>query len=352
MPKTQEPAPDIGPKMRAALRPNDDRWREHVSQGALRAYDRPLAAQREEAAALRKRGRLIAAHKREKASYKIRVRGHDRARRAAVQESSGIEKGIRGRTAKKAASQVRRTEKTLKIGPFERTIRDMRVGPRSRGEEFAEMARGVGTGLGGAKLAVGALAGAAGGGAAVTAKERAQDARERALAATRIKQKKPDAEGVGDVRKMLVSKSTAPHMLILSHGYAANGLYDIHKGFWSEAGSKVSGAFKQATNDAAGAWRTTRLGPTPGSYDEAAQSAFNSLKDSAAGKTAAYAGLAGAAGWGAKAGYGKFVAPRIGRAKKTLAGYKKKAMYGAAGAGALAVGAPTVGAYLGARSGD
>lgn len=127
--------------MRGALPVGDD-WREYVSAGAERAYDGPLSESRQEAEILTKKGRVVAAHKREKASYKIRVRGYDRKNRG----EKPVEKAY--------------SSKTIAVGPVKYATKNLRLRKPTKGEERAEQLRAVLGGVGTVKLAAGAGAGA------------------------------------------------------------------------------------------------------------------------------------------------------------------------------------------------
>jgi len=137
---TKEQRPSTGAKVRGAL-PGES-WREYVSPGAEKAYDGPLRANREEAHKLARKGRLVAAHKREKAAYKIRVRGYDRKHKG----ENPVEKAY--------------TSRAFTAGPVKYASKKLQIRKPTKGEERAEQLRAVLGGVGTIKLAAGAGAGA------------------------------------------------------------------------------------------------------------------------------------------------------------------------------------------------
>ena len=137
---SSEERPSTSAKVRGA--PPGDSWRQYVSAGAEKAYDGPLEPSREEAKRLAKRGRLVAAHKREKAAYKIRVRGYARKHRG----DAPVAKGYMTRT--------------VTAGPVKYTSKKLQLRKPTKGEERAEQLRAVLGGVGTVKLAAGAGAGA------------------------------------------------------------------------------------------------------------------------------------------------------------------------------------------------
>lgn len=140
MGSTKEQSPSTGARVRGAL--PGDAWRAYVSSGAEKAYDGPLKPGREEAAKLAHKGRLVAAHKREKASYKIRVRGYDRKRRGEAPLAKAY------------------TSRTVAVGPVKYASKKLQLRKPTKGEERAEQLRALLGGVGTVKLAAGAGAGA------------------------------------------------------------------------------------------------------------------------------------------------------------------------------------------------
>jgi hypothetical protein len=165
---TKEQRPSTGAKVRGAL--PGEAWREYVSPGAEKAYDGPLSAQREEAHKLARKGRLVAAHKREKAAYKIRVRGYDRKRRG----EDPLEKAY--------------TSHVFTAGPVKYASRKLRMRKLTPGEQRAEQMKVILGGAGSVKL----LAGAGAGALATDAFKDAQDKSKKVSVAVKSKIKKPE----------------------------------------------------------------------------------------------------------------------------------------------------------------
>lgn len=185
---TSEQSPSTGAKVRGAL-PGDS-WREFVSEGAQKAYDGPLSGQREEAHKLARKGRLVAAHKREKASYKIRVRGYARQRSAATNKELARE------VVDKAY-----TSRSFTAGPVKYASKKLQLRKPTKGEERAEQLRALLGGVGTVKLAAGA-----GAGALVT--DAVKDARDKSQKATRAVKDKIKPE------ETKVTKTDEPRSLV------------------------------------------------------------------------------------------------------------------------------------------
>jgi hypothetical protein len=204
---TKEQRPSTGAKVRGAL-PGES-WREYVSPGAEKAYDGPLRSNRTEAHKLARKGRLVAAHKREKAAYKIRVRGYDRKHRG----ENPVEKAY--------------TSRSVALGPVKYATKKLQLRKPTKGEERAEQLRAVLGGVGTIKLAAGA-----GAGALVTdAVKDAKDKSKKATVAVKSKIAKEPA----------VTKSLEPRDLV-----------DIQKDWVGTAG-KIIGGLGAAAGAAAGA---------------------------------------------------------------------------------------------------
>lgn len=320
---TKEQSPSTRAKVRGAL-PGEG-WREYVSPGAQKAYDGPLSTQREEAHKLARKGRLVAAHKREKAAYKIRVRGYDR-------------KHGKDLNVKLAAEAVEKayTSRSVAVGPVKYATKKLQLRKPTKGEERAEQLRAVLGGVGTIKLAAGA-----GAGALVT--DAVKDAKDRSKKATvTVKNKiKPEetkvTKSVDDLATRVTMGSIvldAPDRIVSKSDSLS--LVEISKVFGLGAVKAMAGnAYR--TGGVRGVLDTARqqykapIMPGGGS----AADAVSSFMKPAATAGAAAGGTA-AAGWGAKKLMQRY-APAVAEPLKKKA--KKYALYGAAGAaGTVAAG--------------
>lgn len=320
MPKEQEPSRYN--KVRGGL--PGDKWREHVSEGAKRAYDYPLAQQRQDASALRRKGRLVEAHRKEKASYKIRVRGYAR-------KSDG------DKQVEKAW-----TKNVTRIGPYTRSKSRLSLLPKSKAERRNETIRAVGSSLGGIRT-VAALGGGAAIGDVVTDKKR--QAKEIGL---KVKSHVPAKEGTV-VKSLTIDDINGNRLPVIRPHYDID---TINKQ-WSDAEYEAyldeiakfslapfKSAFRQAAPEAwhapaenlyRGARQSFQEGGVGGLSSHLGQQAkpwTEKLGQMSTGqKTAAGVG-AGAVGLGA-AGYGAYRMAKPMLKRKA----KKAAIYGAVGLG-------------------
>ena len=316
-------------KVRALL-PGES-WSDEVSEGANRAYEGPLKPQREEAAKLRRHGRLRAAHKAERASYRIRVRGYDR--------KYGDKPVAKGYSSTKTA-----------LGPFTHSSRKLILRKPTKGEVRTEQIKAVLGGVTSAKLILGAGAGA-------LATDAVKDAQHKSTKAARAAKEKvmPESKTVAKAYTMRITPATASYWVSKSDPSGEMDLLEISKVLGLDAltkiGTKVAGAARGgfaergwdgAVKGAKSAFRTE--GGHQG-LRTAANSDLNNLAagHGTAGKVAGAAAATGLAAGGAMAAK-KWLAPKFGQAAaKAAAPYKAKAkkyaMYGAAGAaGTVAAG--------------
>ena len=114
-----------------------DQWREFVSPGALAAYDQALAPARAEARSMRRRGRLVAASRREERARKIRARGYDRARIAAEAAEEPVGKGYE--------------RVVTRVGPYTRSSTTLRLRRPTKSEARSKALADVARALGGAR---------------------------------------------------------------------------------------------------------------------------------------------------------------------------------------------------------
>lgn len=121
-----------------------DQWRDYVSSGARHAYDAPLAPGRAEAHQLRRKGRLVAAHRAEKRAYRIRVRGYDRKHRGGEKVTKGY------------------SSETRQVGPYRHKKTSLRLGKPSATELRTERIKAIGSAVGASRLPMLLLAGSGG----------------------------------------------------------------------------------------------------------------------------------------------------------------------------------------------
>jgi hypothetical protein len=323
-----------------------EEWRKHVSEGSERAYEGPLAPSRAEARQLRHKGRLIAAHRKEKGAFKIRARGYDRKMRG----EEPVKKAM-GRNPAKVLLKNKdlHYKKTVhRIGPYQKTSVDLRNTPPSRSEERRENVIAAGKALGGVRTAA-AVALGAGGGATLLNEvhERGQKAAESVRNKT-VRKKEPVTKQL-DIYD-IIGKSWDE--------YDEDGLVDIHKSLLGSLGGAFRGAaaadkplgqfgrkmYSSASQaagrgeDAFAAGRKTfdEGGGFGGLADKAQQSFTNPTARKVVGG-AALVGGTGALAWGAKKGAQKFAQLGRNRVDEAVNAYKPKAkklaLYGAAGLG-------------------
>jgi hypothetical protein len=234
---TTEHETHVRAKVRGAL--PGEQWREYVSAGAERAYDAPLAGARAEAKGLRRKGRLVAAHKREQGAYKIRVRGWDRK----YQGRDPLDKAY--------------TSRSVALGPVKFGSKKLQLRKPTKAEERAELVRAV-AGSGVSRLVVGVA-----GGAAVT--DAMKDAQARKVAQIKAVPRR----GLSAVTERKVEKMD---------GLVAVRAELVSKGLIAAVGRRAAGAGRRV------------VAPATGKFDDLVAARRKALK----GKAMKYGGIAAA----------------------------------------------------------
>lgn len=334
--------PEPGRRARVrAVHPSGDEWRKHVSSGAARAYDGPLEPSAKEAKALAKKGRLVAAHKREKGRYRIRVRGYDRKYRPEEYEEVG-----------KAVKQT-----AQKIGPYSKKVTEIRLKKPSKAERRTEVIRAVGSSIGGTKVAAGAAGGVAASEWWDKTKKGAKAAKERSKQAIHEVSGERAESKVG---KSLTIDDILANRIAKADEVSLSELQEIHKGFLQQLKNTFAGtqtgqlgqryvqAFRQGGANGAGMEgslnATQKVAQETGGAKGIGQALWNDAGTIAANPNA-HKGAAAVAGLGA-AGYGAYRAGKWG-VGTIKAKAKKAALYG----GGALVGTSVAGGYLGSKMG-
>lgn len=319
-------------RIRAGL-PGDS-WRPYVRSGAERAYDGPLAPARAEAKQLRRRGRLVAAHRREKGAYLIRARGYDRKR-------LGVE-----------PFEKAYTKDVMRIGPYTRSRTRMTLRKPDRAERRRENLVATGRALGGLRAAAALTIGTSAGAGIASRHERGESVK---TDVDHQEGRMAKAFDIDDILASNISKSFGVDLIDIEKGFW-NATWDAFKG--SQGGKLVgalknrasqgweSGGFTGARDSVRNLWNQAggSTGTASATVRRSAQDAVNTgLKEVDPKKAALYGGGAAALGLGA---YGAKRLAGVGmqRAKSKALKY---AGYGAAGIGGTAA----LGSYLGSRAG-
>lgn len=332
-------------RIRAGL-PGDS-WRPYVSRGAERAYDGPLAPARAEAKQLRRKGRLVAAHRREKGAYKIRARGYDRKRLGL----EPVEKAV-----------VRRV---VKVGPYKTVNTRMSLRRPGKHERRREDLVAVANALGGARTVA-----AIGAGSGITAmvsnaKDKAKQGANRTLEVVRRPSSGRSAEekevapvkkafDIDDILASSISKEFEYSLVEISKkgvgiidafktgkkvfsgtkgGQIVDDVVNAGRQGWSEGG------FKGASDAVGTAWEKAGEQKGKAIREGLTEAANTASKDVDPKKAALYAGVPAALGAGA---FGAHKLWGMGK-KKAKSKMLKYAGYGAAGIG----GATALGTYAG-----
>ena len=360
-----------------------DSWRDHVSSGAERAYDTALAPARRDAAELRRKGRLVAAHRAEKRAYRIRARGYQRKYSPVDQEETlmgksydGVSKldaraaahGAGSRAAKRIAAHtpdIRYVKQEHKIGPWTTKRTTIRNKPLTKEEERRENMLAVGNALGGTRAVLAAAAGASG---VAAVNEAQQNARRRTRQITSDMARKVEdrtvdkAFTVDDILSVGISKAYGTDLVGISKLFGSGLLKRVAGSSLGSGAGMIGGAAKTGFEEGGfkGATAAARqahndLGGMKG-FQEAASSSAPSIGGHAgdAAKLAGGAAGVGLLGWGAKQGV-KMGRNRLASLGEAASNYKsgladkakKAALYGAVGGTGMIAGGTALGNTIG-----